>query len=107
MQPPPTQRARTASPLTCGRGRCAQALEPGERVLLVCCTTDPAACAKKDQSPFVKFFDHAIHVPAPIYGARAHSSSTPSALRSALPRFTSLRARWSEQPPTRAHCVRS
>ena len=73
--PPQGLRRRATPPLAAGGGAlCAavqvDALEAGDRVLLVGCTSDPTACAKKDEAGFINFWDRSIHVPEPVYGDR-------------------------------------
>lgn len=37
--------------------------------MVIGATNDPAACSKKDEGPFVKFWERTIHCPLPHYGA--------------------------------------
>ena len=51
-------------------GKELDALEHGDRVLLVATTSAPHVCVKKDELGFCNFWDRAIHVPEPVYGDR-------------------------------------
>ncbi|CAG9462067.1 unnamed protein product [Pedinophyceae sp. YPF-701] len=46
-------------------------LQPGDRVLVVGCTSSPWTCAKKDKKVFVNLFDRHIYCPVPDYASRA------------------------------------
>lgn len=47
-----------------------QALEPTDLVVVIGATNDPAACSKKDEAGFIKFWERTIHCPLPYYGDR-------------------------------------
>lgn len=44
-------------------------MEATDLVVVIGATNDPAACSKKDEAPFIKFWERTIHCPLPYYGA--------------------------------------
>ncbi|KAK9817170.1 hypothetical protein WJX72_010626 [[Myrmecia] bisecta] len=47
-----------------------KALEPSDRVLIMCSSSEPHICVKKDEKAFISFFDKHIYLPLPDYASR-------------------------------------
>ena len=47
-----------------------KALKPGERVLVIGCSSEPYLCAKKDEAALINFFQKHLFVPMPDYASR-------------------------------------
>jgi IQ and AAA domain-containing protein len=45
-------------------------LKPGDRVLVMGCSSEPYLCAKKDEASLINFFQKHIHMPLPDYSSR-------------------------------------
>jgi hypothetical protein len=45
-------------------------LKPGDRVLVMGCSSEPYLCTKKDETSLINFFQKHIHMPLPDYSSR-------------------------------------